>query len=166
MRSKEIMSRRHTRIFEKELAEAQSATSQLPLRDHVDAALENTDGKSPDHGKFLLYAAAFFTASAATAEFRARPVWRKNLFRRQQADKKCTLRFSRRIRELYGDDVVLFLGSQYTKAQAKFMPPTKGIGLYRDLRALGHTIFLVDEYMTSQVSFRTGTGEGLSLIHI
>ena len=55
-------------------------------------------------------------------------------------------------------DVVLFLGSAYTKTQSRYMPPSKGIGLYRELRSMGHRICLVDEYPTSQVSFRAGPG--------
>ena len=119
----------------------------------------DTDSKTADLEKFLNYAGAAFSAAKAASDFRSRPVWRKNRFRRWEAKRKSILRFSRRIREIYGDDVVLFLGFSYTKTQSKFMPPTKGIGLYRELRSLGHLIYLVDEYMTSQVSFRTGSGE-------
>ena len=177
------MGARHARILEKELSEATSPTPGRSLKEYLSLTFQgtyhfflmhhrtttantlrvalktDTNSKTADLNTYLNYAGAAYSAAMAASDFRALPTWRKNRFRRWEAKRKSVMRFSRRIREIYGDDVVLFLGSSYTKTQSKFMPPTKGIGLYRELRSLGHLIYLVDEYMTSQVSFRTGSGE-------
>ena len=156
---KESMTARHERIMEHEMDRAASATADRPLKEHLEEIFNGTNGKTPDYNEFLKYAAAHFAAAAASVQLRARATWRKFRFKKWQARRSSIMRFSRRIRSTFGDDVVLFLRNKYTRAQSRFMPPAIGIGLYRELRSLGFEIYLTDEYLTSQISFRTGTRE-------
>ena len=59
-------------------------------------------------------------------------------------------RLAKTLREKFGDDATLIMGN-WSAPNQRYHEPVRGVGMRRQLRKMGFTIFLIDEYLTSSL---------------
>ena len=111
--------------------------------------LSSKNSKSVDYEKFKKYLVEKDKLNKETTEFYKRDVWRKMKFRQYSYGKKSIDTFLNKIKETFGDNVLIGYGNWSRSTQMKHIMPTMNKGLRKLIHKKYDTI-TINEYYTSQ----------------
>jgi hypothetical protein len=111
--------------------------------------LSNKNSKSVDYEKFKVFLVEKDKLNKETTEFYKRDVWRKMKFRQYSYGKKSIDTFLNKIKETFGDNVLIGYGNWSRNTQMKHIMPTMNKGLRKLIHKKYDTI-TINEYYTSQ----------------
>jgi hypothetical protein len=111
--------------------------------------LSSKNSKSVDYDKFKVYLIEKDKLNKETKEFYMRDVWRKMKFRQYSYGKKSIDTFLNKIKETFGDNVIIGYGNWGRTTQMKHMMPTMNKGLRKLIHKKYDTI-TINEFYTSQ----------------
>jgi len=111
--------------------------------------LSNKNSKSVDYEKFRVFLVEKDKLNKETTEFYKRDVWRKMKFRQYSYGKKSIDTFLNKIKETFGDNVLIGYGNWSRDTQMKHIMPTMNKGLRKLIHKKYDTI-TINEYYTSQ----------------
>ena len=111
--------------------------------------LSSKNSKSVDYDKFKVYLIEKDKLNKETKEFYMRDVWRKMKFRQYSYGKKSIDTFLNKIKETFGDNVLIGYGNWSRSTQMKHMMPTMNKGLRKLIHKKYDTI-TINEFYTSQ----------------
>jgi len=107
------------------------------------------NSKSVDYDKFKEYLVEKDKLNKETTEFYKRDVWRKMKFRQYSYGKKSIDTFLNKIKETFGNNVLIGYGNWSRSTQMKHIMPTMNKGL-RKLIHKKYDTLTINEYYTSQ----------------
>ena len=107
------------------------------------------NSKSVDYEKFKKYLQEKDKLNKETLDFYQREVWRKMKFRQYSYGKKSIDTFLNKIKETFGDNVLIGYGNWSRSTQMKHIMPTMNKGLRKLIHKKYDTI-TINEYYTSQ----------------
>jgi hypothetical protein len=111
--------------------------------------LSSKNSKSVDYEKFKVFLVEKDKLNKETTEFYNRDVWRKMKFRQYSYGKKSIDTFLNKIKETFGDNVLIGYGNWSRNTQMKHIMPTMNKGLRKLIHKKYDTI-TINEYHTSQ----------------
>ena len=111
--------------------------------------LSSKNSKSIDYEKFKVFLVEKDKLNKETTEFYKRDVWRKMKFRQYSYGKKSIDTFLNKIKETFGDNVLIGYGNWSRNTQMKHIMPTMNKGLRKLIHKKYDTI-TINEYYTSQ----------------
>jgi hypothetical protein len=111
--------------------------------------LSSKNSKSVDYDKFKMYLIEKDKLNKETKEFYMRDVWRKMKFRQYSYGKKSIDTFLNKIKETFGDNVLIGYGNWGRTTQMKNIMPTMNKGLRKLIHKKYDTI-TINEFYTSQ----------------
>ena len=111
--------------------------------------LSSKNSKSVDYEKFKVFLVEKDKLNKETTEFYKRDVWRKMKFRQYSYGKKSIDIFLNKIKETFGDNVLIGYGNWSRNTQMKHIMPTMNKGL-RKLIHKKYDTLTINEYYTSQ----------------
>jgi hypothetical protein len=111
--------------------------------------LSSKNSKSVDYEKFKMFLQEKDKLNKETTEFYKRDVWRKMKFRQYSYGKKSIDTFLNKIKETFGDNVLIGYGNWSRSTQMKHIMPTMNKGL-RKLIHKKYDTLTINEYYTSQ----------------
>jgi hypothetical protein len=111
--------------------------------------LSSKNSKSVDYEKFKKYLVEKDKLNKETTEFYKRDVWRKMKFRQYSYGKKSIDTFLNKIKETFGDNILIGYGNWSRSTQMKHIMPTMNKGLRKQIHKKYDTI-TINEYYTSQ----------------
>ena len=111
--------------------------------------LSSKNSKSVDYEKFKVFLVEKDKLNKETTEFYKRDVWRKMKFRQYSYGKKSIDTFLNKIKETFGDNVLIGYGNWSRSTQMKHIMPTMNKGLRKLIHKKYDTI-TINEYYTSQ----------------
>tara|TARA_B110000285_G_scaffold196983_1_gene228296 strand:- start:841 stop:2727 length:1887 start_codon:yes stop_codon:yes gene_type:complete len=111
--------------------------------------LSRKNSKSVDYEKFKVFLVEKDKLNKETTEFYKRDVWRKMKFRQYSYGKKSIDTFLNKIKETFGDNVLIGYGNWSRSTQMKHIMPTMNKGL-RKLIHKKYDTLTINEYYTSQ----------------
>jgi hypothetical protein len=111
--------------------------------------LSSKNSKSVDYEKFKVYLVEKDKLNKETIEFYKKDVWRKMKFRQYSYGKKSIDTFLNKIKETFGDNVLIGYGNWSRSTQMKHMMPTMNKGLRKLIHKKYDTI-TINEFYTSQ----------------
>ena len=107
------------------------------------------NSKSVDYEKFKLYLVEKDKLNKETTEFYKREVWRKMKFRQYSYGKKSIDTFLNKIKETFGENILIGYGNWSRSTQMKHFMPTMNKGLRKLIHRRYDTI-TINEYNTSK----------------
>ena len=107
------------------------------------------NSKSVDYEKFKKYLVEKDKLNKETAEFYKRDVWRKIKFRQYSYGKKSMDKFLNKIKETFGDNILIGYGNWSRSTQMKHFMPTMNKGLRKQIHKKYDTI-TINECNTSK----------------
>jgi len=107
------------------------------------------NSKSVDYEKFKLYLVEKDKLNKETSEFYKREVWRKMKFRQYSYDKKSIDTFLNKIKETFGENILIGYGNWSRSTQMKHFMPTMNKGLRKLIHKKYDTI-TINECNTSK----------------
>ena len=111
--------------------------------------LSSKNSKSVDYDKFKVFLVEKDKLNKETTEFYKRDVWRKMKFRQYSYGKKSTDTFLNKIKEIFGENIIIGYGNWSRSSQMKHIMPTMNKGLRKLIHKKYDTI-TINEYHTSQ----------------
>jgi len=111
--------------------------------------LSSKNSKSVDYEKFKAFLVEKDKLNKETTEFYKRDVWRKMKFRQYSYGKKSIDTFLNKIKETFGDNILIGYGNWSRSTQMKHMMPTMNKGL-RKLIHKKYDTLTINEFYTSQ----------------
>ena len=111
--------------------------------------LSSQSGKSVDYDKFKKYLVGKDKLNQETLEFYRRDVWRKMKFRQYSYGKKSIDKFLNKIKETFGDNILIGYGNWSRITQMKHFMPTLNKGLRKQIHKKYDTI-TINECNTSK----------------
>lgn len=111
--------------------------------------LSSKNSKSVDYEKFKVFLVEKDKLNKETTEFYKRDVWRKMKFRQYSYGKKSIDKFLNKIKETFGENVLIGYGNWSRSTQMKHIMPTMNKGL-RKLIHKKYDTLTINEYYTSQ----------------
>mgnify|MGYP000109031222 CR=1 FL=1 len=111
--------------------------------------LSSKNSKSVDYEKFKVFLVEKDKLNKETLDFYRREVWRKMKFRQYSYSKKSIDTFLNKIKETFGDNVLIGYGNWSRSTQMKHIMPTMNKGLRKLIHKKYDTI-TINEYYTSQ----------------
>jgi hypothetical protein len=111
--------------------------------------LSSKNSKSVDYEKFKVFLVEKDKLNKETTEFYKRDVWRKMKFRQYSYGKKSIDTFLNKIKETFGENVLIGYGNWSRSTQMKHIMPTMNKGL-RKLIHKKYDTLTINEYYTSQ----------------
>jgi hypothetical protein len=111
--------------------------------------LSSKNSKSVDYEKFKVFLVEKDKLNTETTEFYKRDVWRKMKFRQYSYGKKSIDTFLNKIKETFGENVLIGYGNWSRSTQMKHIMPTMNKGL-RKLIHKKYDTLTINEYYTSQ----------------
>ena len=111
--------------------------------------LSSKNSKSVDYEKFKVFLVEKDKLNKETTEFYKRDVWRKMKFRQYSYGKKSTDTFLNKIKEIFGENIIIGYGNWSRSSQMKHIMPTMNKGLRKLIHKKYDTI-TINEYHTSQ----------------
>ena len=111
--------------------------------------LSSKNSKSVDYEKFKVFLVEKDKLNKETTEFYKRDVWRKMKFRQYSYGKKSIDTFLNKIKETFGENVLIGYGNWSRNTQMKHIMPTMNKGLRKLIHKKYDTI-TINEYYTSQ----------------
>ena len=111
--------------------------------------LSSKNSKSVDYEKFKVFLVEKDKFNKETTEFYKRDVWRKMKFRQYSYGKKSIDTFLNKIKETFGENVLIGYGNWSRSTQMKHIMPTMNKGLRKLIHKKYDTI-TINEYYTSQ----------------
>jgi len=111
--------------------------------------LSSKNSKSVDYEKFKEFLVEKDKLNKETTEFYKRDVWRKMKFRQYSYGKKSIDTFLNKIKETFGNNVLIGYGNWSRSTQMKHIMPTMNKGL-RKLIHKKYDTLTINEYYTSQ----------------
>jgi hypothetical protein len=111
--------------------------------------LSSKNSKSVDYEKFKVFLVEKDKLNKETTEFYKRDVWRKMKFRQYSYGKKSIDTFLNKIKETFGENVLIGYGNWSRSTQMKHIMPTMNKGLRKLIHNKYDTI-TINEYYTSQ----------------
>jgi hypothetical protein len=121
-------------------------------RNHIiekETHLSSKNSKSVDYEKFKVFLVEKDKLNKETTEFYKRDVWRKMKFRQYSYGKKSIDTFLNKIKETFGENVLIGYGNWSRSTQMKHIMPTMNKGL-RKLIHKKYDTLTINEYYTSQ----------------
>ena len=107
------------------------------------------NSKSVDYEKFKVFLVEKDKLNKETTEFYKRDVWRKMKFRQYSYGKKSIDTFLNKIKETFGENILIGYGNWSRSTQMKHIMPTMNKGL-RKLIHKKYDTLTINEYYTSQ----------------
>ena len=107
------------------------------------------NSKSVDYNKFKIYLAEKNKLNKETTEFYRRETWRKMKFRQYSYGKKSIDTFLNKIKETFGENILIGYGNWSRSSQMKFFMPTMNKGLRKLIHKKYDTI-TINECNTSK----------------
>jgi hypothetical protein len=111
--------------------------------------LSSKNSKSVDYEKFKVFLVEKDKLNKETTQFYKRDVWRKMKFRQYSYGKKSIDTFLNKIKETFGENVLIGYGNWSRSTQMKHIMPTMNKGL-RKLIHKKYDTLTINEYYTSQ----------------
>jgi hypothetical protein len=111
--------------------------------------LSSKNSKSVDYEKFKAFLVEKDKLNKETTEFYKRDIWRKMKFRQYSYGKKSIDTFLNKIKETFGDNILIGYGNWSRSTQMKHMMPTMNKGL-RKLIHRKYDTLTINEFYTSQ----------------
>ena len=111
--------------------------------------LSSKNSKSVDYEKFKVYLVEKDKLNKETIEFYKKDVWRKMKFRQYSYGKKSIDTFLNKIKEIFGENILIGYGNWGRTTQMKNMMPTMNKGLRKLIHKKYDTI-TINEFYTSQ----------------
>jgi hypothetical protein len=111
--------------------------------------LSSKNSKSVDYEKFKVFLVEKDKLNKETTEFYKRDVWRKMKFRQYSYGKKSIDTFLNKIKETFGENILIGYGNWSRSTQMKHIMPTMNKGLRKLIHKKYDTI-TINEYYTSQ----------------
>jgi hypothetical protein len=111
--------------------------------------LSSQNSKSVDYEKFKKYLVEKNKLNKETTEFYKRDVWRKMKFRQYSYSKKSMDKFLNKIKETFGDNILIGYGNWSRSTQMKHFMPTMNKGLRKQIHKKYDTI-TINECNTSK----------------
>jgi len=111
--------------------------------------LSSKNSKSVDYEKFKVFLVEKDKLNKETTEFYKRDVWRKMKFRQYSYGKKSIDTFLNKIKETFGENILIGYGNWSRSTQMKHIMPTMNKGL-RKLIHKKYDTLTINEYYTSQ----------------
>jgi hypothetical protein len=111
--------------------------------------LSSKNSKSVDYEKFKVYLVEKDKLNKETIEFYKKDVWRKMKFRQYSYGKKSIDTFLNKIKETFGENILIGYGNWGRTTQMKNMMPTMNKGLRKLIHKKYDTI-TINEFYTSQ----------------
>ena len=111
--------------------------------------LSSKNSKSVDYEKFKEFLVEKDKLNKETTEFYKRDVWRKMKFRQYSYGKKSIDTFLNKIKETFGENILIGYGNWSRSTQMKHIMPTMNKGL-RKLIHKKYDTLTINEYYTSQ----------------
>ena len=121
-------------------------------RNHIiekETHLSSKNSKSVDYEKFKVFLVEKDKLNKETTQFYKRDVWRKMKFRQYSYGKKSIDTFLNKIKETFGENVLIGYGNWSRSTQMKHIMPTMNKGL-RKLIHKKYDTLTINEYYTSQ----------------
>ena len=121
-------------------------------RNHIiekETHLSSKNSKSVDYEKFKVFLVEKDKLNKETTEFYKRDVWRKMKFRQYSYGKKSIDTFLNKIKETFGENILIGYGNWSRSTQMKHIMPTMNKGL-RKLIHKKYDTLTINEYYTSQ----------------
>jgi len=121
-------------------------------RNHIiekETHLSSKNSKSVDYEKFKAFLVEKDKLNKETTKFYKRDVWRKMKFRQYSYGKKSIDTFLNKIKETFGENVLIGYGNWSRSTQMKHIMPTMNKGL-RKLIHKKYDTLTINEYYTSQ----------------
>ena len=121
-------------------------------RNHIiekETHLSSKNSKSVDYEKFKVFLVEKDKLNKETTEFYKRDVWRKMKFRQYSYGKKSIDTFLNKIKETFGENILVGYGNWSRSTQMKHIMPTMNKGL-RKLIHKKYDTLTINEYYTSQ----------------
>jgi hypothetical protein len=121
-------------------------------RNHIiekETHLSSKNSKSVDYEKFKVFLVEKDKLNKETTEFYKRDVWRKMKFRQYSYGKKSIDTFLNKIKETFGENILIGYGNWSRSTQMKHIMPTMNKGLRKLIHKKYDTI-TINEYYTSQ----------------
>jgi hypothetical protein len=107
------------------------------------------NSKSVDYNKFKTYLVEKDKLNKETSDFYRREVWRKMKFRQYSYGKKSIDTFLNKIKETFGENILIGYGNWSRSSQMKYTMPTMNKGLRKLIHKKYDTI-TINEFYTSQ----------------
>jgi hypothetical protein len=111
--------------------------------------LSSKNSKSVDYEKFKMFLVEKDKLNKETTEFYKRNIWRKMKFRQYSYGKKSIDTFLNKIKETFGENILIGYGNWSRSTQMKHIMPTMNKGL-RKLIHKKYDTLTINEYYTSQ----------------
>ena len=111
--------------------------------------LSSKNSKSVDYEKFKIFLVEKDKLNKETSEFYRKEVWRKMKFRQYSYGKKSIDTFLNKIKETFGENIIIGYGNWSRSTQMKHMMPTMNNGLRKLIHKKYDTI-TINEFYTSQ----------------
>ena len=111
--------------------------------------LSEYNGKTSHYEKFKIYLAEKSKLNKETSEFYQKEIWRKMKFRSYSYSKKSVDVFLNKIKETFGDNLLIGYGNWSRDTQMKNFMPTMGKG-FRKLIHKKYDTITINECMTSK----------------
>jgi hypothetical protein len=121
-------------------------------RNHIiekETHLSSKNSKSVDYEKFKVFLVEKDKLNKETTQFYKRDVWRKMKFRQYSYGKKSIDTFLNKIKETFGENILIGYGNWSRSTQMKHIMPTMNKGL-RKLIHKKYDTLTINEYYTSQ----------------
>ena len=121
-------------------------------RNHIiekETHLSSKNSKSVDYEKFKVFLVEKDKLNKETTEFYKRDVWRKMKFRQYSYGKKSIDTFLNKIKETFGDNILIGYGNWSRSTQMKHFMPTMNKGLRKQIHKKYDTI-TINECNTSK----------------
>jgi hypothetical protein len=107
------------------------------------------NSKSVDYDKFKMYLVEKDKLNKETTDFYKKEVWRKMKFRQYSYGKKSIDTFLNKIKETFGENILIGYGNWSRSSQMKYTMPTMNKGLRKLIHKKYDTI-TINEFYTSQ----------------
>jgi hypothetical protein len=98
------------------------------------------NSKSVDYEMFKLYLVEKDKLNKETSEFYRRDVWRRMKFRQYSYSKKSMYNFLNKIKETFGENILIGYGNWSRRTQMKHFMPTMNKGLRKEIHKKYNTI--------------------------
>uniref|UniRef100_A0A6C0HQR7 Transposase n=1 Tax=viral metagenome TaxID=1070528 RepID=A0A6C0HQR7_9ZZZZ len=107
------------------------------------------NSKSVNYDKFKMYLVEKYKLNKETTDFYKKEVWRKMKFRQYSYGKKSIDTFLNKIKETFGENILIGYGNWSRSSQMKYTMPTMNKGLRKLIHKKYDTI-TINEFYTSQ----------------
>ena len=111
--------------------------------------LSMQNSKSVNYDKFKMYLVEKYKLNKETTDFYKKEVWRKMKFRQYTYGKKSIDTFLNKIKETFGENILIGYGNWSRSSQMKYTMPTMNKGLRKLIHKKYDTI-TINEFYTSQ----------------